>query len=103
MIYATDDYIYVEDDVDLTEPASKLYLRNDAQLLQGPVITGNSGIGELSVQQNGTVHEFAYNYWCSPVGNIDADDFLNRSARVNLIDDSTGSISSNNASFYISL
>ncbi len=99
MIYATDDYIYVEDDVDLTEAASKIYLRNDAQLLQGTVITGNSGIGELSVQQNGTVHEFAYNYWCSPVGNVDADDFLNRSARVNLLDDSTGSTTSNDASF----
>jgi hypothetical protein len=99
MIYATDDYIYVEDDVDLTEPASKLYLRNGAQLLQGTVITGNSGIGELSAQQNGTVHEFAYNYWCSPVGNVDADDFLNRSARVNLLDDSTGSTSSNDALF----
>lgn len=99
MIYATDDYIYVEDDVDLTEATSKLYLRNDAQLLQGPVITGNSGLGQLSVQQNGTVHEFAYNYWCSPVGNVDADDFINRSARVNLIDDSIGSISSNDALF----
>jgi hypothetical protein len=99
MIYATDDYIYVEDDVDLTEPASKLYLRNGAQLLQGTVITGNSGIGELSAQQNGTVHEFAYNYWCSPVGNVDADDFLNRSARINILDDSTGSISSNDALF----
>jgi hypothetical protein len=99
MIYATDDYIYVEDDVDLSEAASKIYLRNDAQLLQGSVITGNSGIGELSAQQNGTVHEFAYNYWCSPVGNVDADDFLNRSARINLLDDSTGSISSNDALF----
>jgi hypothetical protein len=47
-----------------------VYLRDEAQLIQGTGTTGNSGIGRLSVYQSGTVNQFAYNYWCSPVGNV---------------------------------
>lgn len=60
--------IYVTNDIDL-EANGYVYLRDDAQLLQGNSI-GNSGLGRLSVFQNGTVHQWAYNYWCSPVGNV---------------------------------
>jgi hypothetical protein len=30
----------------------------------------NQGTGKLSVFQEGTVNNFAYNYWCSPVGDL---------------------------------
>lgn len=98
-IYSDAKVIYVEDDLNLNDPESKLYLRNDAQLVQGSGTSGNSGLGELSVQQNGTVNEYAYNFWCSPVGNIDANDNTNRGFRANLFDESTGVISSIDAQF----
>ena len=45
-------------------------MRNTSQLLQKGSGSGlNSGTGKLSVFQEGTVNNFQYNYWCSPVGN----------------------------------
>ncbi|WP_033960554.1 T9SS type A sorting domain-containing protein [Psychroserpens jangbogonensis] len=64
--------LYVTDDISLNTNGF-IYLRNQAQLIQGNNI-GNSGLGRLSVFQNGTVHNWAYNYWCSPVGNVFEDD-----------------------------
>jgi len=41
--------------------------------LQGTTSTsGNKGLGTISIFQEGTVNNFAYNYWCSPVGNASA-------------------------------
>lgn len=77
-IFATDIEVYVEDDVNLTETNSTFYLRDEAQLIQGPGNTGNSGVGKLSVYQEGTVNQYAYNYWASPVGNVDANSTGNR-------------------------
>lgn len=77
-VFATDVVVYVEDDVNLTESNSTFYLRDEAQLLQGPGNTGNSGLGRLSVYQEGNVDNFAYNYWCSPVGNVNANTVGNR-------------------------
>lgn len=91
--------IYVEGEVNLSEANSQLYLRNDSQLLQGITSTENSGIGELSLQQDGTVNQFAYNYWCSPIGNIDSNTSVNNSFRVDLLDDTTGTITSTDALF----
>lgn len=68
----------LEDDVNLTEANSTFYLRNEAQLIQGSGNTGNSGVGKLSVYQEGTVNQYAYNYWASPVGNVDANSTGNR-------------------------
>ena len=82
-IYSENIVLYVENDVSIKESASHIYLRNDSQLIQGTSVTGNSGIGKLSVFQKGTVHNFAYNYWCSPVGNILADNALNRPFKAN--------------------
>jgi hypothetical protein len=76
--------LFVTDNVNLE---GNLYLRDDAQLLQGSGTTGNSGLGTLSVYQEGTVNEFAYNYWSSPVGNIDASTSGNRPFRANLLHD----------------
>ncbi|EPR73745.1 hypothetical protein ADIWIN_1382 [Winogradskyella psychrotolerans RS-3] len=88
-IFVKNQYVYVTDDVNIDDADSKLYLRDEAQLLQGDGATGNSGVGQLSVYQTGTVNQWSYNYWCSPVGNNSAA-FGNEDARVNLIDDATG-------------
>lgn len=99
-VYVTNQVLFVTDDVNINEATSNVYLRNEAQLIQGNGITGNSGLGKLSVYQNGTVNEYAYNYWCSPVGNVSANDNFNRLFIPNQqFYDSTGLITSNLASF----
>lgn len=68
-MYVKNEVLYVQQDINLTSN-SNLYLRNNAQLLQGTTgISGNTGAGSLSVYQEGTSDNFDYNYWCSPVGN----------------------------------
>ena len=100
-VYANDIVVYVEDDVNLNETSSHFYLRNGSQLIQGNGTTGNSGIGKLSVYQNGTVNQYAYNYWCSPVGNTIANDNLNRPFRANdvMYDVTSAPITSSLASY----
>ena len=95
-INATDVYLFVEDDVNLENTNSYFYLRNNAQLLQGTGSTGNSGVGQLSAYQTGTVNNYAYNYWCAPVGNTDADDNANRAFRPsnNIYDETSAPITS---------
>lgn len=75
--------LYVTNNIQLDGANSHLYLRNEAQLLQGSTATGNSGTGQLSVYQAGTVNQYAYNYWCPPVGNTDANNSTNRPFRAN--------------------
>lgn len=49
---------------------SNFYLRNEGQFIQGTASTStNTGAGKLSVFQEGSSNNYAYNYWCSPVGN----------------------------------
>ncbi|NQX86932.1 MAG: T9SS type A sorting domain-containing protein [Flavobacteriaceae bacterium] len=98
-IFVDDEVLYVNDDVKLEHSASKIYLRNEAQLVQGSGTTGNSGVGELSAQQNGNSNQYLYNYWCSPVGNIDSNTSTNNPFKVNLIDEATGLITSSDANF----
>ncbi|MCT4629453.1 T9SS type A sorting domain-containing protein [Winogradskyella sp.] len=102
-VFVNDQVLFVEDDVNLEETTAKLYLRSEAQLLQGTGTTGNSGQGELSVYQNGNVNQWAYNYWCSPVGGILAINSVNNNFRINQLDDpllSTPSlIDSNDSAF----
>ncbi|AUC76794.1 T9SS type A sorting domain-containing protein [Olleya sp. Bg11-27] len=62
--------LFVENNINLQEANSTIYLRNEAQVIQGTGVTGNSGLGKLSVYQQGTVNSYAYNYWASPVGNV---------------------------------
>lgn len=65
----TNQYMTVMNDVNLNN-SGNFYLRNTSQLLQkGSGASVNSGAGKLSVFQEGTVNDFQYNYWCSPVGN----------------------------------
>lgn len=71
-MYVKNEVLYVQQDINLAS-GSNLYLRNNAQLLQGTTLTsGNTGAGLLSVYQEGTSDNFDYNYWCSPVGNASA-------------------------------
>jgi len=67
-VYVADNYVYVKQDVNLQNNGN-VYLRNESQLLQGTAGNStNQGAGKLSVFQEGTVNNYAYNYWCSPVG-----------------------------------
>lgn len=71
-VYVGNQFVYVKQDVNL-QNTSNLYLRDGGQLLQGTTGTStNQGEGKLSVFQEGTVDNFEYNYWCSPVGNPSA-------------------------------
>lgn len=97
-LFVKDEVLFVNDNINLQEADSKIYCRNEAQLIQGTGTTGNSGIGELSIYQNGTTHSYAYNYWCSPVGH-NSGVLGNENFTVNLIDDATGIITSTDASF----
>jgi hypothetical protein len=102
-IFVNDQVLFVTDDVNIDDIDSKIYLRNESQLIQGTGTTGNSGLGELSVYQDGTVNQWSYNYWCSPVGGVLTNSFGNNNFRVNQIDDpllgTASLIDSNNSTF----
>ena len=67
-VFMTNQYMTVTNDVNLNNTGN-FYLRNTSQLLQkGTGGSVNTGTGKLSVFQEGTVNNFQYNYWCSPVG-----------------------------------
>lgn len=71
-VFVNDQFMYVKQDVNLQNNGN-FFLRNKSQLLQGSGGAGaNTGAGKLSVFQEGTVNNFQYNYWCSPVGNASA-------------------------------
>lgn len=71
-VFVNDQFMFVRQDVNLQNNGN-LFLRNNSQLLQGTTGSGaNTGAGKLSVFQEGTVNNFQYNYWCSPVGNASA-------------------------------
>lgn len=68
-VYVNNEVLTVVDDLNLNDTDSRIYLRNEGQLVQRTTGTSNnSGIGELSVYQEGTVNSYAFNYWCSPIG-----------------------------------
>ncbi len=65
--------VYSKGNLELNGINSNFYIRNEGQFLQGSTSSStNKGTGKLSVFQEGTVNNFAYNYWCSPVGNASA-------------------------------
>ncbi len=73
-VYVNDEILFVEQDVNLvannagTTEAS-LYLRNEAQLIQGATSSANSGTGFISVYQDSYSDSYDYNFWGTPVGN----------------------------------
>ena len=97
--------VYVTNDVNIANNGN-IYLRNEGQLLQGNNV-GNQGTGDLSVYQEGTVNQWSYNYWCSPVGGVLASTAVNNDFRVNQLDDpllgTPDLIDSNNSSFTAAL
>lgn len=71
-MYVGNQYVYVKQNVNLQNNGT-IYLRREGQLLQGTALgSTNTGLGKLSVYQEGTSDNFDYNYWCSPVGNASA-------------------------------
>ncbi len=75
-VYANDVVLYVHQGVSLIEnnedeTKASIYLRGDAQLIQGDKPGGsiNSGTGKLSVWQRGRTNNFGYHNWATPVGN----------------------------------
>ena len=101
-VFVSDQVLFVNDQVNLGESTSKIYLRDEAQLIQGDGTTGNSGLGELSVYQNGTTHNYAFNFWCSPIGGSSVS-LGNSDFSANLLDDATGLITSIDATFTTTL
>ncbi len=73
-VYVSDEVLFVEQDVNLvanntgTTEAS-IYLRDEAQLIQGATASANSGTGFISVYQDSNSDSYDYNFWSSPVGN----------------------------------
>lgn len=93
-VFISDEIVFVEDDINLNEADSRIYLRSDAQVIQGTGTTGNSGVGELSVYQEGDhVGPYHYNYWCSPIGDKTSSS-TNNPFGVTLLNDVTGLITS---------
>ena len=69
-VYNKGGVVYSKGNLELNGSNSVFYLRNEGQFLQGTTGTStNKGTGKLSVYQEGTVNNYAYNYWCSPIGN----------------------------------
>lgn len=73
-IFVSDQILYVEEDVNLVRntndptTVSSIYLRDEAQMIQGSTGSSNSGTGWLSVYQESNSDAYDYNYWASPVG-----------------------------------
>ncbi|TVZ28166.1 putative secreted protein (Por secretion system target) [Gillisia sp. Hel_I_86] len=75
-LYSEGSLLFVEKEMNLIANLDKqpsLYLRNEAQLLQGKANSNNSGDGIISVFQEGNASNFTYNYWSLPVGNTETN------------------------------
>jgi Secretion system C-terminal sorting domain len=96
-VFADNQILFVTQDVELSAGTSNLYLRNGAQLMQGTTGTGaNKGTGDLSVYQEGTVNNYLYNYWCSPVGNVLTSTAVNNPFGISQLKEVTGLITASN-------
>ena len=77
-VFASNQYVFIKQDLELKATTSNFYLRGNGQLLQGTTGSGtNKGMGSLSVFQEGSVNNFQFNYWCSPVGNTNTSTSTN--------------------------
>lgn len=73
-VYVNDEILFVEQDLNLVDNGpgvteASIYLRNEAQLIQGATASANSGTGSISVYQDSNSDSYDYNFWSSPVGN----------------------------------
>ncbi|MCW5520750.1 T9SS type A sorting domain-containing protein [Aureitalea sp. L0-47] len=77
-VYVSDEVLFVEQDVNLVantndpNTEASIYLRDEAQLIQGATASANSGTGFISVYQDSNSDSYDYNFWSSPVGNPNA-------------------------------
>ena len=74
-VYVEGGLLFVEQQIDLSVNPSEvkkasLYLRDEAQLLQGTSSSSNTGNGMLSVFQEGNASAYTYNYWSTPVEDV---------------------------------
>lgn len=77
-VFASNQYVFIKQDLELKATTSNFYLRGNGQLLQGTTGSGtNKGMGSLSVFQEGSVNNFQFNYWCSPVGSTNTSTSTN--------------------------
>ncbi|MBT8263387.1 MAG: hypothetical protein KJO05_11230, partial [Bacteroidia bacterium] len=73
-VYVSDEILFVEQDVNLVANSNdpnteaSIYLRDEAQLIQGATASANSGTGFISVYQDSNSDSYDYNFWASPVG-----------------------------------
>ncbi|GEQ86560.1 T9SS C-terminal target domain-containing protein [Patiriisocius marinistellae] len=101
-IYASDVSIYVEGYVRLVEnnnnsdTEASMYLRNQAQLLQGGSDNQNRGTGTISVHQDSNSDAYDYNLWASPVS-VPVASFGNDRFGISRLYQSTGVTSANSA------
>lgn len=79
-VYVNNQVLFVQQGVELVGDATytnanngNIYLRNEAQFIQGNAASANTGKGELSVFQEGAASRYTYNYWSSPIRNHPAD------------------------------
>jgi hypothetical protein len=90
-IYSKGTDIFVKDKINL-DTDSKLYLREEAQLIQENDVD-NEGEGIISIFQEGTSNAFTYNYWSAPVGKTltasGNEGFLNSQIKYPTVDTST--------------
>lgn len=99
-MYVKNEVLYVQQDINLAS-SSNLYLRNNSQLLQGTSVASiNTGVGVVSVYQEGTSDNFDYNYWCSPVGNASAASG-NENFGITMLSSPTSSIASTTAAILL--
>ncbi|WP_309609258.1 T9SS type A sorting domain-containing protein [Flavobacterium sp.] len=96
-VFADNQILFVTQDVELNAATSNLYLRNGSQLMQGTAGAGsNKGLGDLSVYQEGTVNNYLYNYWCSPVGNTLTATVVNNPFGISQLKEVTGLTTASN-------
>nr|WP_294934433.1 T9SS sorting signal type C domain-containing protein [uncultured Flavobacterium sp.] len=96
-VFVKNEQVFVKGDLELNSATSTMYLRDEAQLLQGTTGTGaNKGVGNLSLYQEGTADGFDYNYWCSPVGNTLSSTAVNNPFGISQLKDVTGLTTANN-------
>ncbi len=98
-VFVADNYIFVKGNVNL-DTGGNVFLRNESQLLQGGTTAStNTGVGKLSVFQEGTASSYGYGFWSSPVGNATAGIIGNESFGIQLLNRPTGLITSTAATF----
>lgn len=61
-MFISDQIVFVNDDINLSEANSTLYLRNETQVIQGSGTISYSGVGELSVYQEDNIGIYEYKF-----------------------------------------